>query len=63
MTLIIENVNEKFLSVYKALAKSTDSKLKINKKKNALQEALEEVRRGEVIHCGSFEEYKRKMEE
>lgn len=62
MTLIIENVNEKFLSVYKALAKSTDSKLKINKKKNALQEALEEVRRGEVVRYKSFEEFKKDME-
>lgn len=65
MTLTIENVNEKFLNVYKALAKSTDSKLKVSKKKkkNAVQEALEEIERGEVIHCKNFEEFKRKLEE
>ncbi|MWV61546.1 hypothetical protein DCO58_08985 [Helicobacter saguini] len=63
MTLTIENVNEKFLNVYKALAKSTDSKLKVSKKKkkNAVQQALEEIERGEVVRYSSFEEFKKDM--
>lgn len=66
----IENGNQKLFNAIKALL-STQPKLnfkiqKVSEKEisiPALDEAIAEYENGDIIKCGSFEEYQRKMRE
>lgn len=67
MTLVIENASEKLAKAIKNVAKLDNTKVRVlkdsAKKGGGLREAIKQVKRGEVIHCKDFEDYKRKIDE
>lgn len=65
MTITLKNANKEILEICKNLC-AIQHGLKVEcikekKPNNELIKTIKEVRRGEVVRCGSFEEFKKEM--